>query len=68
MGRSYPTLWNTSCASGVLRYFTNALAIGSTQCFSAFLSTTTVGVWMATVEGGTTIWSVPPAALACCNA
>ena len=38
--------------------------MSSTQCASAFLSTTTVGVWMATVDGGMTIWSVSPLACA----
>ena len=31
------------------RYLTNAAAIGATQCFSAFASTTTVGVWIETL-------------------
>ena len=62
IGRVYAVLAKMSCASFEWRYFTNSLAMSSTQCASAFLSTTTVGVLIWTVDGGSTSSSSPPAA------
>ena len=63
IGRKWPTDAKIDWASGVCRNWTNASAIGRTQWAAAFLSTTTVGVWIRTVEGGSISTSpFPPAA------